>query len=161
MVKASAFLVYVLPIVLSVSLGTAVMAETLSTPDRELNFMQFGSKDHSESKSPSSTNELSIIGFDAEISKNSKLEFNVKITNLDYNCGDLYVTIYDINQSPKQVLTQSGFLKQCFIQNNYSLPVGENYSELISDSGNYEIFVEIFDERYSKSISMSENLIVR
>ena len=149
MVKASAFVIYVLPIVLSVSLGSAVMAETLSASDRELNFMQFGGK-HSEiisSSSPGSTDEFSIIGYSSEISQNSKLEFNVKLNNPDFNCGDLYITIYEIDTSEKQVLTQSGFLNQCFVQNNNKLPVGENYSELISQPGNYEIYIEIWDKK--------------
>ena len=162
MVKASAFVIYVLPIVLSVSLGTAVMAETLSASDRELNFMQFEEKDSGViSSSPSSTSELSIIGYSSEISQNSKLEFNVQLNNPDFNCGDLYITIYDISTSEKQVLTQSGFLKQCFIQNNNILPVGENYSELLSQPGTYEIHVEIFNEKYSKNISISETLLVK
>ena len=63
--------------------------------------------------------------------------------------------------SEKQVLTQSGYLKQCFIQNNNILPVGENYSELISEPGTYEIYVEIYDQKYSKSISMTETLRVK
>ena len=41
LVKPSVFVIYILPIVLSVSLGTAGMAETLSSPDRELTFLQF------------------------------------------------------------------------------------------------------------------------
>tara|TARA_B100000029_G_scaffold116204_1_gene108976 strand:+ start:506 stop:994 length:489 start_codon:yes stop_codon:yes gene_type:complete len=162
LVKASALVIYVLPIVLSVSLGTAVMADTLSASDRELNFMQFGGKDSGIiSSSPSSTNQISIIGYSTEISKNSKIEFNVKISNSDFNCGDLYITIYDITNSEKQVLTQSGFLKQCFVQNNNTLPIGETYSEVISESGTYEIYVEMFDKKYSKNISISENLLVK
>jgi hypothetical protein len=63
LVKASAFAIYILPIVFSVSLGTAVMAETLSTPDRELNFLQFGGDGYiSNSKS-----EISLVGFNNEI----------------------------------------------------------------------------------------------
>ena len=139
------------------------MAETLSASDRELNFMQFGDGDHvsTSSSSHSSTSELSIVGYSSEISKNSKLEFNIKLTNSDFNCGDLYITIYDVSSSEKQVLTQSGFLKQCFVQNNNTLPVGENYSELISEPGSYEIFVEIFNQKYSKNISMTETLLVK
>jgi hypothetical protein len=41
------------------------------------------------------------------------------------------------------------------------LPVDDNYSELISQSGTYEIYVEIFDEKYSKNISMTETLRVK
>ncbi len=157
MVKASAFVIYILPIVLSVSLGTAVMAETLGNSDRELNFLQFGG----EGYSPSDKSEISLIGYTTEIAKNSNLEFSINLSNSDFNCGDLYITIYDISTSEKEVLTQSGYLKQCFIQNNNILPVGENYSELISKPGTYEIYVEIYDQKYSKSISMTETLRVK
>ena len=156
MVKASAFVIYVLPIVLSVSLGTAVMAETLSSSDRELNFLQFGGDSHSSiSKSG-----ISLIEFNNEITQNSNLEFSINFSNSDFNCGDLYITIYDVT-STKQVLTQSGYLKQCFIQNNNTLPVDDTYSELISKSGTYEIQIEIFDESYSTSIIMTETLRVK
>ena len=157
MVKASAFVIYILPIVLSVSLGTAVMAETLGSSDRELNFLQFGG----EGYSPIDKSEISLIGYTTEITQNTNLEFSIKFGNPDFNCGDLYITIYDASTSEKEVLTQSGYLKQCFIQNNNILPVGENYSELISKPGTYEIYVEIYDQKYSKSISMTETLRVK
>jgi hypothetical protein len=156
LVKPSAFVIYVLPIVLSVSLGTAVMAETLSSPDRELNFLQFGGEGYTSS----SKNAISLVGFNDEITQNSNLEFSIKFSNSDFNCGDLYITIYDVTTSEKQVLTQSGYLKQCFIQNNDILPVAENYSELITKSGTYEIYVEIFNKKYSENISITETLRV-
>ncbi|MDC0171872.1 hypothetical protein OAK02_03515 [Candidatus Nitrosopelagicus sp.] len=156
MVKPSAFVIYVLPIVLSVSLGTAVMAETLSSPDRELNFLQFGGEGYTSS----SKNEISLVGFNNEITQNSNLEFSIEFSNSDFNCGDLYITIFDVSSSEKQVLTQSGYLKQCFIENNNTLPVDENYLELITKSGTYEIYIEIFNENYSKNISMTETLRV-
>ena len=156
MVKVSAFLIYILPILLSVSLGTAVMAETLSSSDRELNFLQFGGEGYNSS----SKNTINLVGFNNELLQNSNLEFSIDFSNSDFNCGDLYITIYDVSNSVKEVLTQSGYLKQCFIQNNNILPVGENYSELMSKPGTYEIYVEIFNEKYSKNISMTETLRV-
>jgi len=156
LVKLSAFVIYVLPIILSVSLGTAVMAETLSSQDRELNFLQFGG----EGYVTSSKSGINLVGFNDEITQNSNLEFSIKLSNSDFNCGDLYITIYDVSTPEKQVLTQSGYLKQCFIQNNNILPVDERYSELITKSGTYEIYVEIFNEKYSKNISMTETLRV-
>jgi hypothetical protein len=157
LIKPSAFAIYVLPIVLSVSLGTAVMAETLSSPDRELNLLQFGG----EGYSTTAKNGISLVGFNTELVQNSNLEFSINFSNSDFNCGDLYITIYDVSTSEKQVLTQSGYLKQCFIQNNDVLPVGENYSELISESGTYEIYIEIFNENYSKNISMTKTFSVK
>ena len=132
------------------------MAETLSNPERELNFLQFGGEGYNSS----SKSEISLVGFNDEIIQNSNLEFTIKFTNPDFNCGDLYITIYDVTTSEKQVLTQSGYLKQCFIQNNNILPVDETYSELITKSGTYEIYVEIFNDKYSENISMAETLRV-
>ena len=156
MAKSSIFLIYLLPILLSVSLGTAVMAETLSDSERELNFLQFGGEGYISS----SKTDIQLIGFSSEIIQNSNLEFSITFSNSDFNCGDLYITIYDVSTSEKQVLTQSGYLKQCFIQNNNILPVGESYSELISKPGLYEIYVEIFDEKYSKNMSITQTLRV-
>ena len=133
------------------------MAETLTSSDRELNFLQFGDEGYTSS----SKNVINLVGFNDELLQNSNLEFSIKLSNSDFNCGDLYITIYDVSNSVKEVLTQSGYLKQCFIQNNNILPVGENYSELISKPGTYEIYVEIYDQKYSKSISMTETLRVK
>ena len=132
------------------------MAETLSDSERELNFLQFGGEGYISS----SKTDIQLIGFSSEIIQNSNLEFSITFSNSDFNCGDLYITIYDVSTSEKQVLTQSGYLKQCFIQNNNTLPVGETYSELISKPGTYEIYVEIFDEKYSKNMSMTQTLRV-
>ena len=132
------------------------MAETLASSDRELNFLQFG-VDYASSLS----DEISLIGYSSDIVKNTNLEFNIQFTDSDFNCGDLYITIYDISNSQREVLTQSGYLKQCFIQNNNILPVGENYSELISEPGTYEIYIEIFNQQYSENITMTEKLRVK
>ena len=133
------------------------MAETLSSSDRELNFLQFGD---GKSHSSSSTHDFSLIGLNSEIAQNSNLEFSINFSNSDFNCGDLYITIYDVT-SGKQVLTQSGYLKQCFVQNNDILPVDDTFSELITTPGTYEIHIEIFNEKYSDSVSMTETLRVK
>ena len=132
------------------------MAETLSNTDRELNFLQFGGEGYDSDPK----NQINLVDLDTEITQNSNLEFSINFSNSDFNCGDLYITIYDVTTG-KEVLTQSGYLKQCFIQNDNKLPVDETYSELISNPGTYEIHVEIFDQNYSKSISMTEILNVR
>ena len=133
------------------------MAETLNSSERELNFLQFGGDGYTSS----SKSAINLIGFNNEIAQNSNLEFTIKFSNSDFNCGDLYITIYDLSTSEKQVLTQSGYLKQCFIQNNNTMPVGESYSELIIKPGTYEIHVEIFNQKYTDSVSMSGTLRVK
>jgi|TARA_B110000014_G_C19578189_1_gene307671 hypothetical protein len=143
------FIVYVLPIILSVSLGTLVMAEALNDPERELNMWQFGSGISSTQQSQ----EIGVIGLEKTYSTSDPIQFEIKINDSDFECGDLYVTIYKITNSEDQVLTQSGYLKQCFLNNQQNLPLGDEYSEIITESGMYRIIIEIFDVEYNESLS--------
>ena len=70
----SPFIVYVLPVILSVSLGTFVMAEALNDSDRELNFLQSGDM------SSDNSNKIDIIGLKTNYSASESIQFNVKIT---------------------------------------------------------------------------------
>ena len=151
----SPFIVYVLPVILSVSLGTFVMAEALNDSDRELNFLQSGDM------SSDSSNKIDIIGLKTNYSASESIQFNVKITYSDFECGDLYITIYKIIDSQDQVITQTGYLKQCFIKDQQNLPIGDNYSEFLTETGKYRIVIEIFDEKYKDSLSYTEVLTVK
>ena len=70
---------------------------------------------------------------------------------------------YDITNSEEdQVVTQSGFLKQCFVKDGQSLPLGEDkYSEILTEPGEYSIVIEFFDEKYKNSLSYTEVINVR
>ena len=149
----SPFFVYILPIILSVTLGAFVMAEALNDPERELNMWQFD-----EISSPTQGEKgLEIIGLDENYSVLDSIEFKVKITNSDFDCGDLYITIFDGNQ----VITQSGFMKQCFMQQNQNIPLDDKYSEIITEPGKYKINIEIFDNNYNNSLSYVANITVK
>ena len=82
------------------------------------------------------------------------------INNSTFDCGDLYITLYKFSGSTKEVITQSGFLNQCYSNDGGYLPVGENYSEKLNEAGKYEILVEIYDKTYKQTISHTENLLV-
>ena len=90
-----------------------------------------------------------------------KVEFEIKVNNKNFDCGDLYITLYHIVGSNENVVTQSGFLKQCFMKTQQSLPIGEEYSETLSELGTYKIVIEIYDEKYKGVISFDETIIVK
>ena len=90
------------------------MADILQKPDRELNMWPMSHYDVSSSHGP----DLKIIELANQYLVSEPIEVQIEIHDSSFICGDLYITIYDISTSEKQVLTQSGFLKQCFIQNN-------------------------------------------
>jgi hypothetical protein len=102
---------------------------------------------------------LSIIGLEKTYSTSDQIEFKVQVRNSNFDCGDLYITISTSDM--KQVITQSGFLKQCFTQQNQHIPLDDKYSEIIREPGKYQILIEIFDQNYNDSLSYVANITVK
>ena len=57
------FVVYVLPVILSVGLGALVMAEALNEPDRSLNMWQFTGSEYADKVT---TDRIQIIGLESQ-----------------------------------------------------------------------------------------------
>ena len=72
----------------------------------------------------------------------------------------LYITIYKISNTSKEVVTQSGFLNQCYDKDGSYLPINEKYSEVLSEQGKYEIFIEIYNKTYKQTDSLVANITV-
>ena len=86
------FVVYVLPVILSVGLGALVMAEALNEPDRSLNMGQFTGSEYADKVT---TDRIQIIGLESQFDVSEPIEFQIKIHGDDtFVCGDLYITIY-------------------------------------------------------------------
>jgi len=157
MATKSVFAVYVLPIICSVALASFVMADALQSPDRELNMLQFGGP---SGESFFSSALLEFVGLDDTYLDNETINFQIKVLDKSFNCGDFYVTIYDVGTTPREVVTQSGYFKQCYVDKNTNLPIGDNFSESL-ESGKYEIIVELYNENYNKNIINSAKIIVK
>ena len=130
------------------------MAEALNDSERELNMWQF------DGNIASTEQELSLIGLEKTYSVSELIEFSIKVNDDSFNCGDLYITIYKTNPV-NQVVTQSGYLKQCFTINQQNLPIDENYSVVITESGTYKTVIELSDEKHTQTLSYTETFIVR
>ena len=155
MTTKTPFLVYILPIILSVGLGTLVMSEALDDSERTLNMWQIGDNGNL------GTDVMELVGLETTYSVSESIEFQVKMINdSTFDCGDLYITLYKFSGSTKEVITQSGFLNQCYSSDGSYLPIGEYYSEKLNDTGKYEILVEIYDKTYKQTISHTESLLV-
>ena len=157
MATKTPFVVYVLPIILSVGLGTLVMAEALNDSDRTLNMWQF---DKIGGASDTTSEAMKIIGLQSKYAVSETIELEIQIFDKAFNCGDLYITIYEISDSTKEVITQSGFLNQCYGSVNNYLPIDQEYSEILTEKGEYEILVEIYNTTYKQTNSLIANIIV-
>ena len=153
--RSIALFVFVLPVIFSVMLGSFVMAEVLQKPDRELHLLPF-----SFESEIISNEHLQIIGLKSEYSTSSQIEIQISLTDSEFDCGDLYVTITKQN-IPKEVVSQNAFFGQCFVRNNSLLPVEDEFSETIDVPGEYEISFEMNDKHYDKVILKKETFIVK
>ena len=152
-----AYFVFLFPVIISLALGSFVMAAVLNEPERELNMWPFKTSVTNKVQSDA----IKIISLQQEYSSSTPINIQVSVTDPAFDCGDLYITIYDLNSSPKQVVTQSGYFGQCFQKDNLMLPVDDEFSEKIGDLGQYEIVAEINDKHYKKTITTSEKFTIK
>lgn len=152
MATSLVYVVFVLPVVLSIAFGTVVMADVLQSPDRELNMWPMGN-----SEIMKNDEDISIIGLENQYSISSPVQIQVKIDDSQFDCGDLYVTVY----SGKHIVTQSGFLKQCFDENNSLLPIDDDFSEIIDKPGQYDLVVKMTDQNQKSTITTSGKFTIK
>jgi hypothetical protein len=148
------FVVFALPVIFSIIFGSIVMAGILEKPDRELNMWPMSFSEGG----PSHSTPIEILGLSNQYSTTQPVEIQVKIDDSSFNCGDLYITIYSSGQS--DVITQSGFLEQCFTSGSKNLPIDESFSEVISNPGSYEIVTEMVSKQL-KNISTKGKFTVK
>ena len=136
MVTSRQLVVFVLPVIFSIIFGSAVMADTLQKPDRELNMWPMSSSENSSSHN----SDLKIIGLSNQYLVSEPIEIQVKVNDISFSCGDLYITIYTSGKS--DVVTQAGFFNQC-IENGTLFPINDKFSKIITVPGSYQIVADI------------------
>lgn len=153
-----AYVIFVLPVVVSVMLGGFVLSNVLAEPDRQLNMWQFnfvvkpvqeGSKD------------IKITNLLNSYPLSTPLNFTVRVNNTSFDCGDLYMTIYDLKTSPKQAIAQNAYFSQCFVQANSTLPLHEIFSPVINSTGTYQIVADMKDKSYKNEINVTSTFKVQ
>jgi hypothetical protein len=83
------------------------------------------------------------------------------VNNTAFDCGDLYMTIYDPNTSPKQVIVQHAYFSQCFAQGNSSMPIQDTFAPVIDKAGLYQIVAEMKDKTNQNSINVKADFKVQ
>ena len=158
-VKKIAYLVFVFPIIASLIFGGYVLSDVLGQPDRQLNMWQF--KFPSTIGQQQGDKQIRLLNFVSNYTVSTPLNFRVLVNDTSFDCGDLYMTIYDPNTSPKQVIVQHAYFTQCFAQTNSSLPIQDTFSSVIDKPGIYQIMAEMKDKTNQNSISVTANIRVQ
>ena len=139
MVTSRQLVVFVLPVIFSIIFGSVVMADTLQKPDRELNMWPMSSSENSSSHN----SDLKIIGLSNQYLVSEPIEIQVKVNDISFSCGDLYITIYTSGKS--DVVTQGGFFNQC-LENGNLFPINDKFSKIITVPGSYQIVADIVSD---------------
>ena len=136
MTSSRLIVVFVLPVIFSILFGSAVMADILQKPDRELNMWPISFSEGYSSHDSSMT----IIGLSSQYLISEPIEVQVKVNDSSFSCGDLYITIYTLGKS--DTVTQSGFFNQC-VKNGHLFPINDKFSEIITIPGSYELVADL------------------
>ena len=165
MASKRVFIVFVLPVILSIIFGSAVLSDVLQKPGRELNMWPMsnfeGTGTHSapiEGLDTSGSSPIEIIGLSKQYSTTEPVEIQVKVGDSSFSCGDLYITIYSSGKS--DAITQGGFFEQCFESGSNIIPAGEEFSKVIDIPGSYDIVTEMVSKQL-KTISTKGTFTVK
>ena len=157
-VKKIAYLVFVFPVIASLIFGGFVLSNVLGQPDRQLNMWQFKIAPETIQQGDK---EIRLLNLGDSYPVSTPISFSVMVNNTAFDCGDLYMTIYDPNTSPKQVIVQHAYFSQCFTQGNSALPIQDTFSPVIDKAGLYQIVPEMKDKTNQNSISVQANFKVK
>ena len=157
-IKKIAYVVFILPVIASLILGGYVLSDVLGQPDRKLNMWQFKFETQ---PSQQGDKDIRVLNLTNSYLLSTPLSFSVMVNNTAFDCGDLYMTIYDQDSSPKQVITQNAYFSQCFAANNSSLPIHETFSPTIIKPGLYQIVAEMKDKTNQNSINVTGSFRVQ
>ena len=155
MASKRVFIVFVLPVILSIIIGSAVLSDVLQKPGRELNMWPMS---NSEGIGTSHISPIEIIGLSKQYSTTEPVEIQVKVGDSSFSCGDLYITIYSSGKN--DAITQGGFFEQCFESGNNIIPVGEEFSKVVDTPGSYDIVTEMVSKQL-KTISTKGTFTVK
>ncbi len=137
------YLVFIMPVVLSLVFGGAVLAQSLQDPGKGFVF---------------EASKLEILGLKSQYSASEPVAVEVAVSDHTFDCGDLYITIHNLGTG--EVITQGGFFEQCFAGTGAALPIDDEFSELVGEPGRYEIEVEISDKSQKDSASAKAKFTV-
>jgi hypothetical protein len=136
--------IFIIPIIFSFVYGGAVLGSAMQGP-REAGQSQ--------------TSSIEIVGLEAQYSTSDNVRAQVTIGDSAFDCGDLYITIYDISGGQKTAVKQGAFFDQCYGESG-TLPIDERFSEKFG-IGQYLLEAQLFDKNGDKFLSVSQKFSIQ
>jgi len=137
--------IFVIPIIFSFVYGGAVLGTALQGPLEAVETHQGGAID--------------LVGLLAQYSDAEKTSAQITVSDPAYDCGDLYITVYDVSAGQKKAVKQGAFFDQCYGESG-TLPINDQFSEKF-DAGQYLLEAQLFDKNGDKFLSTSQRFSVQ
>lgn len=145
--RGTAIAAFVIPIVFSFIYGGAVLS------------MGLNGQPGADSVSQSNSGSISIIGLKDDYAVSENIGAQISASDPAYDCGDLYMTIYDVS-SEKKAVSQNAFFDQCYGTSG-ALPLNEEFSEKIDKPGKYSLVAQLFDKDGNKFLTAEKQITVK
>ena len=147
--RGTAIAAFVIPIVFSFIYGGSVLS--LASNDQSRNSWVL-----SESRSDS----IALIDLKDDYTAPDSLSAQVSVSDPAYDCGDLYLTVYDISSFEKKPVSQNTFFDQCYGTSG-KIPLNEEFSEKIDKPGKYLLVAQLFDKDGVKFLTAERQFTVK
>ncbi|MFM8658361.1 MAG: hypothetical protein ACKOCQ_00245 [Candidatus Nitrosotenuis sp.] len=135
--------ILVIPIIFSFVYGGAVLG--------------FAMQGHTTSNTQSTS--IEILNLQSSYSPSDPVNVQVMASDSEYDCGNLYITVYNTALGQKTAVKQGAFFNQCYGKSG-ALPIDDRFSEKF-DVGQYTLEAQLFDKNGDKFLSSSQNFSVQ
>ncbi len=107
-----------------------------------------------------SSSAIFITGISDEYAAPVNVAAQVSVSDSAYDCGDLYITVFDVSVSPKKSIGQHAFFDQCYGTGG-TIPLDEAFSQKIDKPGQYLLVAQLFDKDGNKFLTAEKNITVK
>lgn len=145
--RGTAVAAFVIPIVFSFVFGGVVLSLALgNTP--------------SSGTVSQSSGSISITGIGNDYTAPVNVAAQISVSDPAYDCGDLYLTVFDVSVSPRKSIGQHAFFDQCYGTSG-TIPLNEEFAQKIEKPGQYLLVAQLFDKDGNKFLTSEKNLTVK
>lgn len=144
--RGTAVAAFVIPIVFSFIFGGSVLALAMMNAHGGIVSQISGS--------------ISITGIADDYTAPGTVTAQVSVSDPAYDCGDLYMTMFDVSTSAKKSVGQHAFFDQCYGTSG-TLPLNEEFSQKVEQPGQYLLVAQLFDKDGNKFLTAEKHLTVK
>lgn len=119
----------------------------------------FALQGHREPTTQTQTGSVAILDLQSTYSVSDMVNPQVTVDDPAYDCGNLYITVYDVASGQKTAVKQGAFFNQCYGKTG-TLPLDDRFSEKFG-VGQYMLEAQLFDKNGDNFLSASQKFSVQ